>query len=323
MPYYPGKKPEPSGGEEQKQKKLTEKQKRLLRLSVAVLSCCLILYGSVRLILYYADLNASRSISRELQQMNEQETRETEQVSRIPEQTASPAPSPTTAPETRKPAEAPDAGAPGDTLQPVPYPDNADLRISDRFLKLRRTSRYIVGWLNVDEVDEAVVQKDNTFFMNHDAKGKKNSNGAIFLDADISLLTRPYTMILYGHNMKSGNMFGRLKKYKDSAYFYKHRIITFDTMYEDGQYAVFSVMEMSTVPGVALWFDLWSLATDSCEKREEAIRTLERRSAVSSILDVQADDQILLLVTCLDGDTERLVVAARRLREGETSLQLK
>lgn len=74
---------------------------------------------------------------------------------------------------------------------------------------------------------------------------------------------------------------------------------------------MFAVMEISTTPGVARWFDLWSLTTDIYENREEAIRTLERRSVISSALDVQADDQILLLVTCLDGDTERLVVAAR------------
>ena len=93
-------------------------------------------------------------------------------------------------------------------------------------------------------------------------------------------------------------------------------------MYEDGQYVVFAVMEISTTPGVARWFDLWSLTTDIYENREEAIRTLERRSVISSALDVQADDQILLLVTCLDGDPERLVVAARRLREGEQANQL-
>ena len=77
-------------------------------------------------------------------------------------------------------------------------------------------------------------------------------------------------------------------------------------------------MEMNTLPGTALWYNLWSLNTDSRADREEAIRTLERRSAVSSTLDVRADDQ-LLLVTCLDGDTERLVVAARRLRNNETA----
>ena len=122
--------------------------------------------------------------------------------------------------------------------------------------------------------------------------------------------------------MKSGNMFGRLKKYRERACFYKHRVITFDTLYEDGQYTAFAVTEMDTVPGTARWYDPWSLTADSRAERDEAIRTLERQSVISSTLDVQADDQILLLVTCMDGDTERLVVAARRLREGEQAGQL-
>lgn len=123
--------------------------------------------------------------------------------------------------------------------------------------------------------------------------------------------------------MKSGNMFGRLRKYKESVYFNSHRIITFDTLYEDGQYAVFSVREMDTTPGTARWYDLWSLVTDRIPDREEAIRNLERRSVVRDVLDVRADDQILLLVTCLDDDDrERLVVAARRLRTGETQDRL-
>jgi len=123
--------------------------------------------------------------------------------------------------------------------------------------------------------------------------------------------------------MKSGNMFGRLRKYKESAYFNSHRIITFDTLYEEGQYAVFSVIEMDTTPGTARWYDLWSLVTDRIPDREEAIRNLERRSVVRDVLDVRADDQILLLVTCLDDDDrERLVVAARRLRTGETQNRL-
>ena len=86
--------------------------------------------------------------------------------------------------------------------------------------------------------------------------------------------------------------------------------------------SVFAVTEMNTTPGVARWYDLWSLTTNHKANREEAIRTLQRRSVISSAPDVQADAQILLLVTCLDGDTERLVVASRRLREGETANRL-
>ena len=318
MPYYPERKPESTGV---RQKTVTEKRRRLLRLSVAAVSCLLVLYGSVRLVLYYTDLNASRNTARELQEIQRQAETAEPAAQDPPVVPASPAPD--TA-ERLPEASAPPADRDADDglLRPVAYPDNPLPMISERFLKLKRKSEYIVGWLSMDGVEEAVAQKGNTFFLNHDATGKRNGNGAIFLDEGISLSTRPYTLILYGHNMKSGNMFGSLRKYKDSAYFQKHRIITFDSMYEEGRYAVFAVLEMDTAPGVARWYDLWSLTTNSREKREEAIRTLERRSAVSSALDVQAEDQLLLLVTCLDGDTERLVVAARRLREGETENSL-
>ena len=318
MPYYPERKPEPSG-EKQRNTIAAEKRNRLLRLSVAAFFSLLVLYGAIRLFRYQSELNDSRKTATELRRIQNQEGINTEPtdlpVSKVTVTAVAvfPVPAATTIPLSE---------ASSDKLEAVSYPDNPGLKMSERFKKLRKKGKYIVGWISFDEVDEAVAQKDNTFFLNHDATGKRNSNGAIFLDSGIFLTTRPYTMILYGHNMKSGNMFGRLKKYKESAYFYKHRIITFDTLYEDGKYAVFAVMEMDTTPGTARWYDLWSLNADSYTEREEAIRALERRSVISSALDVQADDQILLLVTCLDGDTERLVVAARRLREGETESNL-
>ena len=295
-------------------------KKSLFRWILLAVGVLLVAYGSIRLGRYLSEMNQARQTTAELREAAATETvtsapTVTNETAGTPEplpETAMPAPAETTAPE-----EAPAVSA---VLPEVAYPNGYNL--VPRIQELRKKSEYIIGWITMDDLDEPVVLKDNKFFLNHDAAGKRNSNGAIFMEEGTHLLTRPYTITLYGHNMKSGNMFGRLKKYKESGYFYKHRIITFDTLYEDGQYAVFAVMEMDTTPGTARWYDLWSLAADSYAEREEAIRTLERRSVISSALDVQADEQILLLVTCLDGDTERLVVAARRLREGETENNL-
>lgn len=317
MPYYPGKEPA------QPEKK---DRSRMIRIGLIGLSCALILYGGIRLILYGTELAASRNTSRELQEI-EREAGET------PAETAKaaatetiftpePVPAETPAAETAAPATPAPLQAESGLLKPVPYPGSAQPVISERFLKLRRKSPDIVGWISLDGVEEAVVQRDNTFYLNHDPTGRKNSNGAIFLDEDISLRTRPYTLMLYGHNMKSGNMFGQLKKYKDIAYYQGHRFVSFDSLYEDGRYVVFAAADIDTVYGTGAWYDLWSLATDDAASREKAIRTLEGRSAISVGLDVRADDQLLLLVTCLDGDTERLVVAARRLREGESESSL-
>ena len=52
---------------------------------------------------------------------------------------------------------------------------------------------------------------------------------------------------------------------------------------------------------------------------EEAQRFLESLDeAGSTVLDVNEEDQLLLLITCTGDDSERLVVSARRLRDGET-----
>ena len=297
-----------------------EKRRWLFRLALVVVSCLLAGYGSARLIIYLGELNASRNTSAELRQIHDET--ETETASPATEAEIIPSVSPVPVPEASPAAgtPAPERVRSSGTLPPVPYPEGP--AASDRFRRLRKKSEYIIGWIHFDDIDEPVVQKDNTFFLNHDALGKKNSNGAIFMDSEIYLSTRPYTLILYGHNMKSGNMFGKLKKYKESAYFFRNRIITFDSLYEEGQYAVFSVMEMNTLPGTALWFDFWSLNSPRADVREKAIRTAEERSAVRCTLDVRADEQLLVLVTCLDGDTERLLVVARRLREGETAESL-
>ena len=349
MPYYPDREPAPSGETQrnethlnekhlndnqrnanQRNRTAAEKRNRLLRLSVAVFLSLLFLYGGIRLLLYRSELDDSRKTAAELRRIQNREEIKSESTDLpalpVPEETvtaaaASPVPAAAASPVPAA-APVPSPAASGGRLPAVTYPDNPEWKVSERFRKLRKKGSYIIGWLSFDEVDEAVCQKDNTYFLNHDATGKRNGNGAIFLDSGVSLMTRPYTLFLYGHNMKNGNMFGRLKKYKETAYFYKHRIISFDSLYEDGQYAVFAVMEMDTAPGTSRWYNLWSLDTPIVADREEAIRTLEKRSVIRSVLDVKADDQLLLLITCVGDDEERLVVAARRLRDGEQADQL-
>ncbi len=68
-------------------------------------------------------------------------------------------------------------------------------------------------------LDEPVMQRDETYYMDHDLLGKPNVNGALFLDSGISLKTRPYSLVIYGHNMKTGAMFGCLRNYENLAFY--------------------------------------------------------------------------------------------------------
>ena len=174
----------------------------------------------------------------------------------------------------------------------------------------------------MDELDEPVVYRDNTYFLTHDASGNHNKNGAIFMDEGTSLLTRPYTILLYGHNMKSGAMFGNLRKYEDFSYYFKHRTFQFDTLYEEGKYIIFSVANVCLTPGKTRFVSLSGLQSSEREVRKKALDDLVRIRRYDTLTDVNEEDQILLLITCVGDDDERLIVAARRLREGEKEEQL-
>lgn len=49
-------------------------------------------------------------------------------------------------------------------------------------------------------------------------------------------------IVLYGHNMSDGSMFGELKKYKDRTFYEKHPNFEFDTLYEKSMYQIAAVL---------------------------------------------------------------------------------
>lgn len=209
------------------------------------------------------------------------------------------------------------------TLPPQTYPQNPYRLISERFLKLRRQNEDIVGWLNIDDlISEAVVQRDNTYYLRRDYRGYHNDNGAIFLDEACSLRMRPYTLILYGHNMKSGAMFGSLRNYEDIGFYRRNPFVNFDTIYEDGRYVIFSVASVSTDVRSSRYSGFYRLDTCTNLEREAIIRRLCELSEHTCTVDVNMDDQLLLLVTCVGDDDERRIVAARRIRVDETEHEL-
>lgn len=80
----------------------------------------------------------------------------------------------------------------------------------------------IIGQITINgtKVDyPVVVAKDNKWYLDRDHTGKKNVNGAIFLDYRCRDYNRRRNLILYGHNMKSGAMFQTLHNFEKEATF--------------------------------------------------------------------------------------------------------
>jgi sortase B len=99
-----------------------------------------------------------------------------------------------------------------------------------------------IGWLNIagTKVDYPVAQgADNDKYMSTSFSGEPNENGAIFMDYRCNSADVPH-LIIYGHNIRQGRMFGDLKKLLDSEYLASHPVITLEQNGHAAEYRIFS-----------------------------------------------------------------------------------
>ena len=182
-----------------------------------------------------------------------------------------------------------------------------------------------VGWLKVGNiVDSPVVRGDGTFYLNHNFYGEKATGGTVFLDEECSILPKNDHMVIYGHNMRNGTVFGNLSKYRELSYLKKNPIISFDTIYEEGKYVVVAVYEMSAETEdphfmQMLHFDF----TDNEDFWNFFEFEVQRRNIYDIPVDVEYGDRLLSLITCsytlYDG---RLIIMCRELRPGEDAQEI-
>ena len=105
----------------------------------------------------------------------------------------------------------------------------------------------LIGWLEIPEIlDLPVMYRDNSYYLTHDFSGQKTASGAIFLDQSHRFTEYAQNLLLHGHNMKDGTMFGRLVHYaQDISYFKRNAFVNVDTLWEEERYVIFAVLRVS------------------------------------------------------------------------------
>ena len=189
---------------------------------------------------------------------------------------------------------------------------------------LYQDNRDLIGWLRMEGIlDLPVVYKDNSYYLTRDFYKNKSASGTLFLDENHSFKENAQNLLLHGHNMKDGTMFGRLVQYETNIQFMKNNpFIQYSTLWRKEQYVIFAVMRVSLDVRSPEFFNYFTHHTFSSDTQfENYVRALQNRSEYSIPIDVKPTDALLTLSTCLDDD--RLVIVARRLREGESKSELR
>ena len=198
--------------------------------------------------------------------------------------------------------------------QAVRLPD-----VLDEYKTLYQKNKKLIGWLKIDDtlIDYPVMQtSDNEYYLDHNYNQEYDKNGSLFLDCNCTAYPQSTNLIIYGHHMKSGQMFGGLQKYAKESYAQKHSTIQFDTIYEKGTYQVMYVFRSQVYNENDIVFKYYQfIEANSEEEFNSYMREMEAVSLYDTGVTASFGDSILTLSTCdYSQEDGRFVVVAKKIK---------
>ena len=114
-------------------------------------------------------------------------------------------------------------------IHKVTKEDAQTLDILPEYETLYNKNKRLIGWIKIDDtiIDYPVMQTvNNEYYLNHNFNQEEDKNGCIFMDYQCDAVNGCDNIILYGHHMQSGKMFGTLNKYSNESYYEAHPLQT-------------------------------------------------------------------------------------------------
>lgn len=209
------------------------------------------------------------------------------------------------------------AGAPV-TIHYTEEEEEADLTVLPEYETLYNKNKKLIGWLKIDDtiIDYPVMQTaNNEYYLDHNFNQEYDKNGSLFMDAACDVVHRNTNLIIYGHHMKSGKMFGNLNSYSSKEYCEKHSTIRFDTIYEKGLYQVMYVFRSRIYNEDEVVFKYYQFLDAASEKEFNSnMQEMAALSLYDTGVTAAYGDELLTLSTCDSSEQDgRFVVVAKRI----------
>lgn len=188
----------------------------------------------------------------------------------------------------------------------------------EAYASLHEENENFHGWLSVadTDIDYPVMQgPDNEFYLCHDFNRKYDKYGMLLMDYNCSEDLEVPHYIVYGHNVSNGKYFGELMFYGEKAYYDYHPIISYDSIYENREFEVFAVFNITVSEAREKHlFTSWSF--EEKNNYDSMVAWAKDKSMYDTGITPEYGSAILTLVTCeYSQDEGRFIVMASEKKE--------
>ncbi len=177
------------------------------------------------------------------------------------------------------------------------------------FESLEAINPDIVGWLKIRALDLSypVVQgEDNDYYLHTSFENEYLFAGCLFLNYENKSDFSDKNSIIYGHNMRSGSMFGTLKTFANESVYSRSKyfwIYTKDIIYE------YRIISARVVEDAGKTYQ--TSFKDTKDFQEFLDDAIENSQVDNSTVSVSTEDRIVTLSTCTGDSSTRFVVQGK------------
>lgn len=259
-------------------------------------------------------------------QIQDRHSRDT--VEELREQASAPAEElPSPSPATPSPAITP-APSPSPTLTPAPTPVPTPEAVVNPYREAFLANEDMSAWIQIPgtNIDYPVMwtPEDEEYYLYRDFDGSDNKNGCLILDTDSCLDPLTTNLIIHGHNMKSGAMFGRLTDYQEEAFWQEHKEIILYTEECQRNYEVMAVFRSQVFRKSENVFKFYQFfQADTQEEFDNFYNNIKEMSLYDTGVTAMFGDHFITLSTCVyHVENGRFVVVAKEIEHGDIYLPL-
>lgn len=178
------------------------------------------------------------------------------------------------------------------------------------------------GWLLIPgtRIDYPVMQtkQDEMFYLHHDFDRNPDNTGTLFFAAGVNLEKEIESdnFLIYGHNMRSGAMFGDLDLYKKESYRNEHPTIYLYLKDREYRYEIISAGSQWVLGKNQYGYRYYSFYDAETQSDWDAFcEKISETNVYETEITASDGDHLITLSTCAGGGgkTSRFVIVGKRI----------
>lgn len=175
-----------------------------------------------------------------------------------------------------------------------------------------------IGYIYIPSINcrlPMVQGDDNDYYLTHTFNKEYSANGCLFEDYRINGGLSASQIIIYGHNMRNGAMFGKLKNYQDYSFWNNsgNDVLYIYTGNVIKEYKIFSCYISEAIS------DTYTFNFPTLESMRDYAVNMKAKSMYDTGVDVSTATQVITLSTCTNDGEQRFIVHGMYV--GEASLE--